>query len=95
MTRWAVDPEKLRTAASVVGYAVEITEPETATAATENVGDAELASALSAFMQALTGGWMQRVSESEAVSRTLAASAALYDGADSDGVRDVCRADDF
>ncbi|WP_295823002.1 hypothetical protein [uncultured Microbacterium sp.] len=56
MNEWSVDPEGLRFAASVVRYAVQITEPETATAATARVGDAELAAALSTFMQALTGG---------------------------------------
>lgn len=95
MRGWTVDPEGLRAAGSVVRYAVQITEPETATAATGNVGEPELASALGRFMQAVAGGWMQRVSESEAVAQTLNASAALYEAADGEGVRDVGRADDF
>lgn len=90
-----MDSGELRSAASVIGYAVEITEPETATATSANVGDGDLADALSGFMQALTGGWMQRVSETEGVAQTLSASAALYETADDDGTRDVCRADDF
>ena len=90
-----MDPEGLRSAGSVVRYAVQITEPETATAATGNVGDAELVSALATFMQALTGGWMQRVSQTECVAQTLNASAAMYESADDEGVRDMRRADDF
>lgn len=95
MSGWAVDPEGLRSAASVVRYAVQITEPETATLATGSIGNAELAAALSAFMQALAGGWMQRVSATEGVSQTFAASATLYEVADEEGVRDVRRADGF
>lgn len=95
MNGWSVDPEGLRFAASVVRYAIQITEPETATAATARVGDAELAAALSAFMQALTGGWMQRVSATEGVCQTLAASATMYETADDEGVRDVRQADHF
>ena len=92
---WAVDPEGLRSAASVVGDAVQITEGETATAATQNVGDTLLVSALSAFMETLTGGWMQRVSETEGVAQTLTTSAGLYEAADNEGVQDMRRAGEF
>ena len=92
---WAVDPEGLRSAASVVGDAVQITEGETSTAATGNAGDAGLVSALSAFMDALAGGWMQRVSEAEGVAQTLATSAGLYEAADDEGVQDMRRAGEF
>lgn len=92
---WAVDPEGLRSAASVVARAVDVTEGETTTAATAHVGDAGLASVLSTFMEAFPGGWMQRVSQTEGVAQTLTASAALYEAADDEGMQDVCQAEDF
>lgn len=65
MGRWKVDPEGLRAAASVFAGVAESNEGETTIAATGDVGDARLVSALSSFMEALIGGWMQRVSHTE------------------------------
>lgn len=92
---WAVHTEGLRAAASVFLHAADITEGEITTAAADDIGDPALVAALTAFMNALAGGWMQRVSQTEGVAQTLTASAALYEAADDGGVQDVCRADDF
>lgn len=93
--RWKVDPEGLRAAASVFAGVAESNEGETTIAATGDVGDARLVSALSSFMEALIGGWMQRVSQTEGVAQTLTASATLYEASDDDGVHDMERAEHF
>lgn len=87
MNGWKVEPEGLRSAAAVVARAGELVDGSTTTVPTGDVGHAELASALSAFMEALTGGWMQRVSQTKSVAQTLLATAALYEAADDEGAQ--------
>lgn len=95
MGGWKADPDGLRAAASVFAGVAEANEGETSIAATGNAGDARLVSALSSFMEALIGGWMKRVSQTEGVAQTLTASATLYEAADDDGVQRIGRADHF
>lgn len=89
MRTFEVDTDALRRAASVISHAVNTTEPVVATAPTSNLGNAELETALAEFMQALTGGWMERVAATEAVVDTLTASAGLYETANDKGVEDL------
>ena len=95
MRGFTVAPDELRSTASVIGYAVEVTEPVHDVSVSSHLGHAGLADAVARFMQAMTGGWMQNVAETEGLASTLTACAALYEDADGGSVADIGRADVF
>jgi len=85
MREISVDPEDLRRAAGILDVDVRRAEAKTTVPDSRNLGHAELSAAVGEFVQALTGGWMEAVTQADDLVSGLRDSAEIFERADAKG----------